>query len=171
MFKSVLTMEERFWMKVDRREEDECWEWTAYRNAWNYGTFGCDDARGAPTMALAHRVSYELHKGPIPEGLVIRHKCDNPPYVNPNHLELGTGKDNTRDSVNRKRFAIGERHPHAKLTDDKVREIKKLLAGGVSGLSIAKQFSVSGRSISDIKLNRSWKHLLSDDSSVDSANY
>lgn len=79
-----------------------CWEWNGKRNAYNYGTFnakrlGYEDAR-------AHRVVYEWLAGPIPDGLILRHTCDNPPCVNPAHLIPGTYADNTRDSMERGRF-------------------------------------------------------------------
>ena len=78
---------------------DGCWEWSGARSRNGYGKM----AYGNGTTAGSHRVSYEVHRGPIPDGLFVRHKCDNPPCINPDHLELGTPADNSRDMVERNR--------------------------------------------------------------------
>lgn len=91
---------ERFWKKVKKGSPDECWEWTGAK-AFGYGIMSTKHNH-AP--AKANRVSWFLHFGTIPEGMVIRHKCDNPTCVNPNHLEIGTQKDNVRDTVTRGRL-------------------------------------------------------------------
>lgn len=98
MFNVVI--ENRFWTKVDVR--DGCWSWRAARNPKGYGVFSCEGR-----TVSAHRFSYELYNGPIPSGMVVRHKCDNPPCVNPDHLELGTQADNERDKINRGRYRNG----------------------------------------------------------------
>jgi len=86
-----MLMEERFWAKVDRT--DDCWLWTACRTTHGYGQFRPERSRGAQ----AHRVAWELTNGPIPAGMLVLHRCDNPPCVNPAHLFLGTQSDNMRD--------------------------------------------------------------------------
>lgn len=80
---------------------DGCWEWRGNRNWWGYGTMSL--ARKGLDRARAHRLMYERFVGPIPEGHVIRHKCDNPPCVNPAHLESGTQGENVWDMVHRGR--------------------------------------------------------------------
>lgn len=90
---------ERFWERVGK--SDGCWEWTGYRAPAGYGQLG----RGPRNegLALAHRLSWEFHYGPIPDGLLVCHRCDNPPCVRPDHLFLGTFVDNAQDMVSKGR--------------------------------------------------------------------
>lgn len=90
--------ERRFWIKALPIPFHECWEWSANSYSNGYGQF---QLNGKPH--LAHRIAYELVNGPIPKGLVVRHKCDNPSCIKPEHLELGTQFDNIRDMVKRGR--------------------------------------------------------------------
>jgi hypothetical protein len=90
----ILTTEERFWRYVDRSGgPDACWEWTGARLAAGYGVF----APRHHKLVYAHRFSYTLNHGPIPEGLWVLHRCDNPPCVNDAHHFLGTAMDNSQD--------------------------------------------------------------------------
>lgn len=121
---------ERFWEKVDKRGPDDCWEWQGYR-----GPNGHGQMRGTPGTTAAHRVSWELHNGPIPEGLHICHHCDNPPCVNPAHLFLGTHQDNMRDMVEKGRNSKppvhrikGEGSTNAHFTNAQVREFRRQFA-------------------------------------------
>lgn len=76
----------------------ECWEWSGYRNAKGYG-----QATYLQHRFLTHRLAYELLVGPIPEGLIVMHACDNPPCCNPNHLRVGTRGDNQQDMARKRR--------------------------------------------------------------------
>lgn len=95
------TIVQKFWENVEKKKNHECWVWKAGKNN-GYGQIS-GNYKGKYRSALAHRFSYELHYGPIPKGLLVRHKCDNPACVNPRHLIVGTHADNTRDTVERGR--------------------------------------------------------------------
>lgn len=90
-------LEIRYWAKVDKRGPDECWPWVAYRHGAGYGRINRGPAKAG--QVFAHRVSWEIHYGSIPDGLYVLHRCDNPPCQNPAHLFVGTTADNMRDKV------------------------------------------------------------------------
>ena len=94
---------ENWWSKVDAG--DNCWFWTAGRDRDGYGRFAVGLGGKAQAHVRAHRFAYETFNGPIPDGLVVMHTCDNPPCVNPRHLELGTSQDNNDDKVQKGRHA------------------------------------------------------------------
>ena len=117
---------------------------------------------GTRYRELAHRVSYEMFKGPIPSDLCVLHTCDVPSCVNPNHLWLGTRGDNRRDAVAKDRHAKalpslrGSKHHSSVLTEDAVRHIK---SSADSGVSLAKLYGVTKGLISQIRNGRAWKHV------------
>lgn len=104
----------------------------------------------------AHRVSYRLNIGPIPRCLFVCHRCDNRPCINPEHLFLGTAKDNNVDAANKGRTARGEKNSRAKLTEKDVLAIREMSG---SQAQIAKTFGVSQSNIFYIKSRRSWRHI------------
>lgn len=106
---------------------------------------------------LLHRYIYRKFYGEIPEGLVVRHKCDNSKCCNPLHLELGTREDNNHDRVQRNRSAKGEHHGRAKLTEQKVLEIYN--NDKLSVTALARKYNVPHSHIYKIKRKMIWKHL------------
>ena len=88
-----------FWKYANRKGDEECWPWDGVVDHNGYGRVVF-----MTSVYKAHRVSYEMANGPIPDGLLVRHKCDNPNCVNPNHLEVGTHADNMADAVKRGRL-------------------------------------------------------------------
>ena len=93
----VASIEDRFWAKVSAPSRHDCWTWTGGRGRGGYGNI--QRRVGSRRWAVrAHRLSWELHFGPVPAGLWVLHRCDNPPCVNPDHLWLGTRLDNMRDA-------------------------------------------------------------------------
>jgi hypothetical protein len=102
------TLEERFWSKVVRPSLAECWGWAGSKSH-GYGQMSSGLGRGNAPLK-AHRLSYELHYGPVPKGLEVCHSCDNPECSNPLHLWLGTHHDNMRDAANKGRIG---RHPNS----------------------------------------------------------
>lgn len=111
---------------------------------------------------MAHRIAYELtHGEDSAKGKVVRHKCDNPLCCNPNHLELGTHKDNMNDKMKRGRgrFLKGNECSWSKLNEGQVREIRKLLKQKIRHKVIAEKYGVDTVTITDINLGRSWRHV------------
>jgi len=149
---------ERFWAKV--RKSDGCWEWTAHCNTTRhpYGRILVGSRRdGTRRMATAHRVSWELHFGAIPEGMCVCHRCDNPRCVRPDHLFLGTQIENIADMKAKKRARSVGARTRAKLTWADVDTIRSELARGALQEDLARRFGVRQPAISDIKHNKKWK--------------
>lgn len=143
---------ERLISKSAIREGSGCWEWTASRFNNGYGKFWHGgENRGA------HRVSYELYHGSIPDGMYVCHRCDNPACINPDHLFLGTSRDNAADKVAKERQARGLGHGLAKLTEADIQAIRE--ATDISNIELGKRYGVHNSSISRIRLGKTWAHV------------
>lgn len=151
-----------FWSHVDRKSEDECWNWTASKDRDGYGKFHIERNKNKYALDVASRVAYKATHGSIPDKMCVLHTCDNPSCCNPKHLFLGTKKDNTQDMIlkGRKIDFKGEDHPNSVLTEDNIKEIFSLYRDGYTQTEIADQFHVTQVCISSILSRKIWKHVL-----------
>jgi hypothetical protein len=151
--------------------ESGCWEWTASTVPKGYGVIWFQGKQ-----QYAHRVSYQIHIGPIPGGLLILHECDNPRCVNPQHLFPGTSAQNTADMLSKGRHKTnpahgernamrrhkgllsGERNGFSKLTQEQVNQIRDLYRNGAKQAELAAQFGVNQPHISRIVRGEAWAH-------------
>lgn len=138
----------RFWSRVTHSTDFQCWDWQGRKNDSGYGRY---------KSKMAHRVAYESVNGPIPDGMIIRHTCDNPSCCNPRHLIAGTHQQNSDDCVERGRQAKGTRNGRARLTDAQVREIRSTQSETLA--SLADRFGVSRATISYVRSGRSYKYV------------
>lgn len=156
----IRSLAERFWEKVAKSAG--CWLWIGSTNNHGYGQIGAG-SRGESSL-LAHRVSWEINVGPIPEGLQVLHDCpggDNPACVNPAHLFLGDQIVNMRDAARKGRISLrrlrGEQNPASKLTLEAAREIRRLWAAGdVKQRDLAQRFGVAQSQIWSVLSGRRW---------------
>lgn len=142
---------DRFWDKVNKTAG--CWLWTDHPHTKGYGTIGVNGR-----LKFAHRVSYELARGPIPAGMLVCHTCDTRLCVRPDHLFLGTAADNMRDAMLKKRLAWGERARGAKLTADDVARIK-VEAEGASKQDIQTRYGISRSHLNAVLRGAFWANL------------
>lgn len=154
-------IEIRFLEKVQKTEK--CWFWTGFKNKNGYGYFSIPTGVQGGISAKAHRVSFELFKGPIPKGLYVCHKCDNPSCVNPDHLFVGTNQENIQDSINKNRHKVpslaGENHGRAILKAADIEKIRALAETGLSQREMGIKFNISRSHIGAIINKKYWKTL------------
>jgi predicted XRE-type DNA-binding protein len=144
---------QRFLNKI--RKTETCWEWEGSKKPpWGYGHFFANNK-----TLVASRVSYELHKGEIPLGLSVCHRCDNPGCVNPDHLWVGSHSDNMEDMKVKGRATRGEDKQNSKLTKPIVVIIRNLHLQGISQGDIAECFGVLRPCINSVILGRRWTHV------------
>jgi len=137
----------RFWSKVQVGDPEDCWPWLA-STSWGYGQFVFDYH-----LMNAHRFAYWLHYSKHPGDLQVCHKCDHPLCCNPEHLFLGTQRDNMEDCAKKGHMA-------KKLTEDDVREIRAKHVSGATQRQLAKDYGVNSFCISAIVHRRTWKHVV-----------
>ena len=145
---------ERFDAKYAPEPMSGCWLWLGALDRDGYGRFRVD-WRDQPMGA--HRASWLLHCGAIPDDKMVLHRCDVRCCVNPDHLFLGDAMANWRDCVAKQRDARGTRHPHALLTETDVRAIRDAIATGAVLADLARQYRVAHATICNIRDRRSWK--------------
>lgn len=145
----------------------DCWEWQGARDIEGYGRM---DFAGVHSMK-AHRIAWEIAFGPIPEGMFICHKCDNPPCCNPSHLFIGTPAENLADRDMKGRKPPPESHRHitpllgelngrAKITEDQVTEIRQRFLDTKDSISaISRDYGISDVMAGLIIRNQAWTHL------------
>lgn len=150
------SLEKKFWKLVNISEADSCWEWQGRRHARGYGTI-----KDGGKLRLAHRVSWEIHFGPIPEGMCVCHKCDNPPCINPSHFFLGTNQENTADRVAKGRSGRtqGEANHQAKINNSIVLDIFIFRGDGFGSKEIAEALCIRRAMVNDVLSRRRWKHV------------
>lgn len=151
---------ENFWRQINKHTLSGCWEYTGKALKSGYGNIGIGSIGSDRVQIQAHRYSWILTRGPIPEGICVLHRCDNRLCVNPSHLFLGTKKDNTADAIAKGRHHCGERNKKAKLTTEQVIEMRRLRKQGLTLRELAEQFPVTQTVVQQICAGKKWKHLL-----------
>lgn len=149
------TLAERLWRQVQRG--DGCWPFIGARSNKGYGYFKHDGV-----ARFAHRVAYADANGPIPDGIDVLHRCDNPPCCRPDHLFLGTQADNVADMISkgRDRKAVGSRTGNARLTEAKVVDIRRRHRKRVvTAQMLADEHGVSVEAVEKVLQRQTWRHV------------
>lgn len=149
---------DQFWQSVPERDPNKCWIWQGPMHPTGYGR-----AHWQGKVIVASRVSYMIHYGPIPKGLLVCHNCpdgDDSRCVNPTHLFAGTQNDNMQDMITKGRKARGEKSGVNKLTEAQVIEIRQRHnQGGITQNQLAIEYGVFNTNISMIVRRKTWRHL------------
>jgi hypothetical protein len=143
-----------FWSFVCKGDDNGCWEWTGQLDRHGYGHIGVSGR-----SVLTHRHAWALTHGPISDGMFCLHHCDNPPCVRPDHLFLGTQRDNIADMVAKRRQQRGESNGGAVLTEDGVRDIRRRAQMGETHTAIAASIGMSRAAVSLIAEGKRWRHV------------
>lgn len=148
-----LSLQERFNAQFIVDNDTGCHLWIGQKSKRGYGFI-----KKESKTKLAHRVSYEIHYGQIPDGMFVCHTCDTPGCVNPSHLFLGTPKENQQDMIfkGRMNYEKGDNHHNAKLSAD---DVIYIFNSNELGVDLAKRFHVSRAAISNIKTGKRWAHI------------
>lgn len=152
------TLEQRFWPKVVKAGDDECWLWTGSAGPSGHGALKLQKKHLGATA-----LSWFLRYGVWPaKGLYVCHRCDNPPCVNPAHLFLGTQRHNMRDCIQKGRFKFlaaktGESNPKAKLTQQRVEEARRRVVAGESIRALAAEYGIANSTLSEAVKGRTWR--------------
>lgn len=141
----------RFWEKVSKTNQHECWVWTASSTGVGYGGFRLNGK-----TQKAHRLAWTESNGPIPEGLNVCHRCDNRRCCNPAHMFLGTHADNARDRNMKGRQMKGRGSPLAKLSEEAVRDIRSSPLGHKK---LAEKYRVAPSLIISVRQRKAWRHI------------
>lgn len=155
---------ERFWRYV--RKTDDCWEWTGCMKGPGRHQYGHMALSGYKRVT-SHRFSWEIHFGPIPEGMFVCHRCDNPSCVRPDHLFLGTNSENMKDRWNKGRYAKvnvqnrGSKHGMSKLTEEQVTEIRRDYVPWKRNCvnDLAAKYGITRSGVYGVVRNINWKHM------------
>lgn len=163
--RTTLPLATRLWRRVDKSPGlgpgGDCWEWRGYVHPTGYGQIGRDNVKG--NVVHTHRAAYEATRGIIPEGMWVLHTCDNRLCCNPDHLWLGTPKDNTQDMIEKGRrrgkgeVARGEDITISKLTEDMVRAMRS--EPPMTFKELGEKYGVSAATANKVVLRRTWAHV------------
>ena len=146
-----LTLREQLYRSL-RKTKNGCWLWTLSVTSSGYGQMYV-----GRVAAPAHRMSWIVHNGPIPKGIFVCHKCDNPRCINPDHLFLGSHSDNMGDMTRKGRSTRGSKNPRAKFTEAQIQEIR---SSKKSRKELAEKYGVWPETIWGIRTRRYWKHVI-----------
>lgn len=168
-WKDLPSFEIRFWKRVKKANPDECWPWVGRIGSAGYGSLYTKAPNSKHrNYKLSHRIAWELTYGPIPDGLFVCHKCDNRRCCNPNHLFVGTAKDNMQDAFDKGRLPmfvvngqkqIGETHRCAKLKSHQIIQIREQYRNGIDASDLSKAYGVHRNTINDVVICKTWKHV------------
>ena len=155
MPRKTLDPEIRFWSRVEKRGENDCWEWKGSFDKEGYGQMRNGVLR---INDRAHRFSARLHFGEIPKGQCVCHKCDNPSCVNPKHLFIASPIDNHNDKMSKNRHVKGELQGHSKLTEQQVAEIRNRM--NESYRTLCNEYNLAPSTVYRIWHGQAWKHSI-----------